>query len=207
MTFFDPLRARAGAGRDRRRGRAGAGGRIRPTSPSSRRILPAVQTMTANFIQTDAKGRSAAGTLQLKRPGRVRFQYGSGDLLLVADGKTLNFLDYQVGQNRAGRSTSTPLGLLLSGSPDFNGKRADPAEQGQPRSSSFARRDPRQYGHADARLPAQRVGARAGCSSTAGPRSTRRTSAPPSSCRTCATMSRCRTAPSPTPSRRSEALD
>ena len=84
--------------------------------------ISAVQTMTANFVQTDAKGRSAAGTLQLKRPGRVRFQYGSGDLLLVADGKRLYFLDYQVGQKSSWPLASTPLGPLLSGSPDFNGK-------------------------------------------------------------------------------------
>jgi chaperone LolA len=84
--------------------------------------ISAVQTMTANFVQTDAKGRSAAGTLQLKRPGRVRFQYGSGDLLLVADGKRLYFLDYQVGQKSSWPLSSTPLGPLLSGSPDFNGK-------------------------------------------------------------------------------------
>ena len=60
--------------------------------------ITSVDTMTANFVQTDAKGRSAAGTLQLKRPGRIRFQYGSGDLLLVAAGGKLVFLDYTVGQ-------------------------------------------------------------------------------------------------------------
>jgi outer membrane lipoprotein-sorting protein len=81
-----------------------------------------VQTMTANFVQTDARGRSAAGTLQLKRPGKVRFQYGSGDLLLVADGSRLYFLDYQVGQKSSWPLAKTPLGPLLSGSPDFNGK-------------------------------------------------------------------------------------
>ena len=84
--------------------------------------IGAVQTMTANFVQTDARGRSAAGTLQLKRPGKVRFQYGSGDLLLVADGKNLNFLDYQVGQKSVYPLSKTPLGPLLSGSSDFNGK-------------------------------------------------------------------------------------
>ena len=84
--------------------------------------LGGVQTMTADFVQTDARGRSAAGTLQLKRPGRVRFQYGSGDLLLVANGKTLTFLDYQVGQKSSWPLSRTPLGPLLSGSPDFNGK-------------------------------------------------------------------------------------
>lgn len=84
--------------------------------------ISAVRTMTANFVQTDARGRSAAGTLQLKRPGKVRFQYGSGDLLLVADGSRLYFLDYQVGQKSSWPLAKTPLGPLLSGSPDFNGK-------------------------------------------------------------------------------------
>jgi chaperone LolA len=84
--------------------------------------IGAVQTMTANFVQTDSRGRSAAGTLQLKRPGKVRFQYGSGDLLIVADGKRLYFLDYQVGQKSSWPLDKTPLGPLLSGSPDFNGK-------------------------------------------------------------------------------------
>jgi outer membrane lipoprotein-sorting protein len=84
--------------------------------------IGSVQTMTANFVQTDSRGRSAAGTLQLKRPGKVRFQYGSGDLLLVGDGSRLYFLDYQVGQKSSWPLSKTPLGPLLSGSPDFNGK-------------------------------------------------------------------------------------
>ena len=84
--------------------------------------ISSVQTMTADFTQTDAKGRSAAGTLQLKRPGKVRFQYGSGDLLIVADGKRLYFLDYQVGQKSSWPLEKTPLGPLLSSSHDFNGK-------------------------------------------------------------------------------------
>lgn len=81
-----------------------------------------VRTMTANFVQTDSRGRSAAGTMQLKRPGKVRFQYGSGDLLIIADGRNLHFLDYQVGQKSTYPLGKTPLGPLLSGSPDFNGK-------------------------------------------------------------------------------------
>jgi len=84
--------------------------------------LTAVQTMTANFTQTDAKGHTDTGTLQLKRPGRVRFEYSGGDLLLVADGKKLSFIDYQVGQKSSWPLGRTPLGPLLSNSPDFNGK-------------------------------------------------------------------------------------
>jgi chaperone LolA len=80
--------------------------------------ISTVQTMTADFVQTDAQGRSATGTLQLKRPGRIRFQYGSGDLLLVADGKRLWFLDYQVGQKNSWAIDKTPLGMLLAANPD-----------------------------------------------------------------------------------------
>jgi outer membrane lipoprotein-sorting protein len=84
--------------------------------------LTAVQTMTANFSQIDDKGRVQNGTLQMKRPGRVRFEYNGGDVLLVANGKTLNFLDYAVGQKSSWPLGRTPLGPLLSDSPDFNGK-------------------------------------------------------------------------------------
>ncbi|HVI05375.1 MAG TPA: outer membrane lipoprotein carrier protein LolA, partial [Sphingomicrobium sp.] len=62
------------------------------------------------------------GTLMLKRPGRVRFEYSSGDLLIVADGQRLTFLDYSVGQKSSWPLARTPLGPLLSSSPDFNGK-------------------------------------------------------------------------------------
>ena len=79
--------------------------------------LSAVRSMTASFTQTDAKGRVARGTLQLKRPGRIRFQYQGGDLLLVGDGKRLYFLDYSVGQKNSWNINSTPLGILLSTSP------------------------------------------------------------------------------------------
>jgi outer membrane lipoprotein-sorting protein len=80
--------------------------------------ITSVDTMTANFVQTDGRGRSAAGTLQLKRPGRIRFQYGSGDLLLVATGGRLVFLDYTVGQKSSWDLNKTPLGILLSANPD-----------------------------------------------------------------------------------------
>lgn len=84
--------------------------------------LSSVQTMTANFTQTDAKGHTDSGTLQMKRPGRIRFEYSGGDVLLVADGKRLNFIDYSVGQKSSWPLSRTPLGPLLSASPDFNGK-------------------------------------------------------------------------------------
>jgi len=107
--------------------------------------IQSVHTMTANFTQTDARGRSAAGTLQLKRPGKVRFAYGSGDLLLVSNGKTLTFIDYQVGQKSSWPLNRTPLGVLLSESPNLKG-RAEVVPSQDPRVVSIRARDPTQYG-------------------------------------------------------------
>lgn len=82
--------------------------------------LAAVQSMTANFVQTDAKNHVAKGTLQLKRPGRIRFQYEGGDLLLVGNGSKLTFVDYEVGQKNSWDLNKTPLGILLSANPDID---------------------------------------------------------------------------------------
>ena len=79
-----------------------------------------VSTMTANFTQTDSRGRTLTGTLQLKRPGKIRFEYGRGvDVLVVADGKRLTFVDYEVGQKSSWQLNKTPLGILLSSNPDI----------------------------------------------------------------------------------------
>src|SRR5687768_13825811 len=82
--------------------------------------LSAVQSMTADFTQVDQRGRSSAGTLQMKRPGRIRFQYGSGDLLLVANGGKITLVDYQVGQKSSWNLNKTPLAILLSARPDID---------------------------------------------------------------------------------------
>src|SRR3982751_3904445 len=82
--------------------------------------LSAVQSMTANFTQTDSKNRVARGTLQLKRPGRIRFQYQGDDLVLVGNGSKLTFVDYAVGQKNSWDLNKTPLGILLGANPDIN---------------------------------------------------------------------------------------
>ena len=82
--------------------------------------LAATQSMTADFLQTDGKGRQMAGTLSLKRPGKIRFAYGGGvNMLLVANGKTLSFIDYDVGQKSSWPIAKSPLAVLLSPQPDL----------------------------------------------------------------------------------------
>lgn len=83
------------------------------------RHLSAVQSLTANFSQTDARNRTARGTVQLKQPGRIRFEYAGGDLLLVGNGRKLTMVDYSVGQKSSWDLNKTPLGILLSANPDI----------------------------------------------------------------------------------------
>lgn len=96
-----------------------------PAAPSNDLVavqssLAATRSMTANFVQADGKGRQMAGTLTLKRPGMIRFAYGGGvNMLLVANGKTLNFIDYDVGQKSSWPIGKSPLAVLLSPNPDL----------------------------------------------------------------------------------------
>jgi outer membrane lipoprotein-sorting protein len=110
--------------------------------------LRAVQTMTADFTQTDRNGRVLTGTLQLKKPGKVRFQYQQGvPLLVVGDGKALTMIDYSVKQVSRWPIGSTPLALLLNPNMDI-GRVARTLPSGSPDQILVAAQDPkhREYG-------------------------------------------------------------
>lgn len=83
--------------------------------------LRAVDTMTANFSQAGRNGQTLTGTLTMKRPGKVRFQYQRGvPLLIVGDGKRLNMIDYQVKRVESWAIGSSPLGVLLNPNQDIS---------------------------------------------------------------------------------------
>ena len=83
--------------------------------------LQAVQSMTASFTQTDRNGKVLNGTLTLKKPGKIRFQYEKGvPILIVGDGKALWFLDYSVGQKQRWPIGNSPLGVLLDPTRDMS---------------------------------------------------------------------------------------
>ncbi len=84
------------------------------------RSLAATTSMTAQFVQTGADGRSLTGTLSLARPGKVRFAYDKAKILIVGDGRLLTFVDYSVRQVSQWPVKSTPLGILLSEAPDLS---------------------------------------------------------------------------------------
>jgi outer membrane lipoprotein-sorting protein len=60
------------------------------------------------------------GTLVLKKPGRIRFEYQGGPrTLLVGDGKQVYFIDYQVKQVSRLPIANSPYSVLLSVNPDL----------------------------------------------------------------------------------------
>ncbi|MGE5723480.1 MAG: LolA family protein [Sphingomonadales bacterium] len=83
--------------------------------------LRAVDTMVADFAQTDRNGRTLTGTVTLKRPGRIRFQYQKDyPVLIVGDGKALTLIDYEVKQVSRWPIGNSPLAVLLNPEKDLS---------------------------------------------------------------------------------------
>jgi len=105
--------------------------------------LKAVNTMTAAFAQTDRNGKTLNGTLTMKRPGRIRFEYQKGvPLLIVGDGKALTMIDYQVKQVSRWPIGDSPLSVLLDPSKDLS-RFAKVVPSGDPQLVLIRGRDPK----------------------------------------------------------------
>lgn len=82
--------------------------------------MKAVGTMTTGFTQTDRNGGTLTGKLLLKRPGHVRFEYQKDvPLLIVADGRALTMIDYEVKQVQRWPIRNSPLAALLDPGQDI----------------------------------------------------------------------------------------
>jgi len=82
--------------------------------------LRGISTMKADFTQTDREGRTIDGVMTLKRPGKIRFQYGKGtEMLVVSNGKSLYLVDYEVDQVQRWPIKNSPLGALLDPNRDI----------------------------------------------------------------------------------------
>ena len=88
---------------------------------SVQRHLQALTSMTAAFTQTDRDGKVLTGTLTIKSPGKLRFQYQKGvPILIVAEGGALTFIDYSVRQVQRWPIRNSPLGVLLDPTRDLS---------------------------------------------------------------------------------------
>ncbi len=110
--------------------------------------MQAVKTMTANFSQTDRAGKTVTGQLYLKRPGHIRFQYQKGvPILVVANGKSLTMIDYEVNQVQRWPIKNSPLAAVMDPGRDLSryGRRVD---TGNKNVVSIAVKDPKrpEYG-------------------------------------------------------------
>ncbi|MEO1169377.1 MAG: outer membrane lipoprotein carrier protein LolA [Pseudomonadota bacterium] len=85
------------------------------------RHLRAVDTMRADFIETNRAGQSVRGEMFLKRPGKIRFSYEEGvNMLVVSDGRALTFVDYDVRQVQRWPIGDSPLSVLLNPERDLS---------------------------------------------------------------------------------------
>ncbi|WP_237164872.1 LolA family protein [Paraurantiacibacter namhicola] len=110
--------------------------------------LRSITTLKADFTQTDRAGKTVSGELTLKNPGRIRFEYSKDvNMLVVADGKSLTLVDYEVAQVQRWPIKNSPLGALLD--PKRDVKRFGKLVQtGNPNVLSVEVRDPKkpEYG-------------------------------------------------------------
>jgi outer membrane lipoprotein-sorting protein len=76
--------------------------------------LRAISTMKADFVQTDRQGNALRGVMTLKRPGKIRFDYGKdAEFLVISNGKSLYMIDYEVNQVERWPIGNSPLGALF----------------------------------------------------------------------------------------------
>lgn len=76
------------------------------------KYLNGITGMTGGFVQT-ARGIKSTGTFSMLRPGRVRLDYDSLPIQLIADGADLYFFDKSLDQITTVPLTSTPAGILV----------------------------------------------------------------------------------------------
>ena len=106
------------------------------------RSIRSISTLSASFTQTDRNGQVQTGKLLLKQPGQIRFDYGAGnDLLIIADGRSLYMIDYQVSQVQRWPIRNSPLGALLDPQRDL-ARFGKLVPSGDPRVVSVEVRDP-----------------------------------------------------------------
>lgn len=97
-------------------------------SPTERRAilqgasdaLSRVETAQGDFRQVDPQGGVSTGEFALQRPGRMRFEYDDPvPILIAADGTNVAMRDEELETVDRVPLASTPLGLLLDDSLDF----------------------------------------------------------------------------------------
>lgn len=73
-----------------------------------------VRSLKASFLQRAPGNNLSRGTLYMERPGRIRFDFKDDiPFLVVADGKSINFVDYEIGQVQKWPVKDTPMLAII----------------------------------------------------------------------------------------------
>lgn len=84
--------------------------------------LNSITTLSAKFTQVSSNGGYAEGTLYMRKPGRMRFEYAPPvPLLIVADGVTVAVTNSELETQDRYPLGSTPLSILLDDDIDLAG--------------------------------------------------------------------------------------
>jgi len=84
------------------------------------RYLNGMQTAQGTFTQVNPDGTVSTGDIYLHRPGRVRFEYDSDDLLVIAGGQQVAIFDDRgSGRPEQYPLSETPLSLVLARNVDL----------------------------------------------------------------------------------------
>jgi outer membrane lipoprotein carrier protein len=74
----------------------------------------AIGDLRGKFLQTDAEQQQQKGEFFIKRPGKFRFVYGApSKLVILSDGETLSFEDYDLKKADRYPVESSPFRILL----------------------------------------------------------------------------------------------
>ena len=74
-----------------------------------------INDLRGKFLQTDGEQQQQKGEFYIKRPGKFRFVYGApSKLVILSDGDTLSFEDYDLKHADRYPLDSTPFRLLLA---------------------------------------------------------------------------------------------
>ena len=76
--------------------------------------LSSLQTLVGNFVQVGPDGSKSKGDFYIQKPGKVRFEYDSSPIAIVADGSSLAVRDNKLATQDIYPLSQTPLRFLLS---------------------------------------------------------------------------------------------
>jgi len=83
--------------------------------------LRSIDTLQANFMQTDRNGQTVTGYMTLKKGGKIRFEYGDEQsFLVISTGQSLYLIDYEVNQVERWPIGDSPLSVLLDSERDIS---------------------------------------------------------------------------------------